>query len=132
LVVSRSPGTYGKATQKFTDPNNQKTLLEVRIGSGGGGADHGDGVGRDGRGGDDAGDIIAAEVHGGAEVALSLPQFAALLNEFRSEHIQLETADEQPVVIRGAGEKLALVVRSKWNFVNSYCDEHLTSRSGAR
>jgi DNA polymerase III subunit beta len=79
----------------------------------------------------DGADIIAAEVHGVAEVALSLPQFAALLNEFRSEHIQLETADEQPFVIRGAGEKLALIVRSKWNFGNSYRDEHLTSRSGA-
>jgi DNA polymerase-3 subunit beta len=64
----------------------------------------------------DGADAIAADMHGSAEVALSLPQFAALLNEFRGEHIQLETADGQPVVIRGAGEKLALIVRSKWNF----------------
>src|SRR5258708_531804 len=48
LYCTQLAATYGKATQKFTDPNNQKTLLEVRIG---GGADHGDGVGRDGRGG---------------------------------------------------------------------------------
>jgi DNA polymerase-3 subunit beta len=64
----------------------------------------------------DGADVVAAEVRGIAEVALSLPQFAALLKEFRCEHIQLETANDQPVVIRGAGEKLALIVRSKWNF----------------
>jgi DNA polymerase-3 subunit beta len=64
----------------------------------------------------DGADVVAAKVRGIAEVALSLPQFAALLKEFHSEHIQLETAQEQPVVIRGAGEKLALMVRSKWNF----------------
>jgi hypothetical protein len=71
-------------------------------------------------------------VRGRAEVALSLPQFAALLKEFRSEHIQLETANEQPVVIRGAGEKLAMIVRSKWNFDSRRDgDEHLAARSGA-
>jgi DNA polymerase-3 subunit beta len=64
----------------------------------------------------DGADVVAAEVHGSAEVALSLPQFTALLREFNSEHIQLETANEQPLVIRGAGEKLALIVRSKWDF----------------
>ena len=64
----------------------------------------------------DGADVVAAEVHGSAEVALSLPQFAALLREFSDEHVLLKTAGEQPVVIRGAGEKLALMVRSKWNF----------------
>jgi DNA polymerase-3 subunit beta len=64
----------------------------------------------------DGADVVAAEVHGSAEVALSLPQFAALLKEFSGEHVLLETANELPVVIRGAGEKLALMVRSKWNF----------------
>jgi DNA polymerase-3 subunit beta len=64
----------------------------------------------------DGADVIAAEVHGGAEIALSLPQFAALLKEFSGDHIQAETDNEQPLVIRGAGEKLALIVRSKWNF----------------
>lgn len=80
----------------------------------------------------DGADVVAAEVHGGAEVAVSLPQFAALLKEFSSQHIQLETANEQPVVIRGAGEKLALIVRSKWNF-DSWRDgdEHFAARSGA-
>ena len=66
----------------------------------------------------DGADVIAAEVRGSAEVALSLPQFAALLKELRSDQVQLETANEQPVVIRGAGEKLALIGRSKWNFDN--------------
>jgi DNA polymerase-3 subunit beta len=66
----------------------------------------------------DGADLIAAEVQGSAEVALSLLQFAGLLREFRSERIQLETASDQPVVIRGAGEKLALIVRSNWNFDN--------------
>jgi DNA polymerase-3 subunit beta len=77
-------------------------------------------------------DSVAAQVAGSAEVALSLPQFAALLKEFSSEHIQIETSNEQPVVIRGAGEKLALIVRSKWNF-DSWRDgnEHLATRSGA-
>src|SRR5439155_11358946 len=64
----------------------------------------------------DGADVVAAEVQGSAEVALSLPQFAALLKEFSGEHVLLETANELPVVIRGAGEKLALMVRSKWNF----------------
>jgi DNA polymerase-3 subunit beta len=63
-------------------------------------------------------DVVAAEGRGSAKVALSLPQFADLLKEFRSERIQLDTANEQPVVIRGAGEKLALIVRSIWNFDN--------------
>ena len=64
----------------------------------------------------DGADVVAAEVHGSAEVALSLPQFASLLKEFSGEHVLLETANEPPVVIRGAGEKLALMVCSKWNF----------------
>ncbi|WOH51919.1 DNA polymerase III subunit beta [Bradyrhizobium sp. sBnM-33] len=64
----------------------------------------------------DGADVIAAEVHGSAEAALSLPQFAALLKEFSDEHVLLETANELPVVICGASEKLALIVRSKWNF----------------
>jgi len=55
-------------------------------------------------------------VRGSTEIALSLPQLAALLKEFSGDHIQLETDNEQPLVIRGAGEKLALIVRSKWNF----------------
>jgi DNA polymerase III subunit beta len=64
----------------------------------------------------DGADVVAAEVNGGAEIALSLRQFAALLKEFSNDRIQLETDKEQPLVIRGAGEKLALIVRSKWNF----------------
>lgn len=64
----------------------------------------------------DGADVIAAQVRGNAKVALSLAQFMALLKEFGCEHIQLETANEQPVVIRSADEKLALLVRSKWNF----------------
>jgi DNA polymerase III subunit beta len=79
----------------------------------------------------DGADVVAAEVNGGAEIALSLRQFATLLKEFSSDRIQLETDKEQPLVIRGAGEKLALIVRSKWNFGNSHRDEHLASRSGA-
>jgi hypothetical protein len=62
--------------------------------------------------------VIAAEVRGSAQIALSLPQLVALLKEFSSERIQLETSDENPVVIRGAGDKLALIVRSTWNFDN--------------
>jgi DNA polymerase-3 subunit beta len=64
----------------------------------------------------DGSDVIAAEVRGAAEVALSLPQFAALLKQFHDEEIRLETANEDPVVIRGGGDKLALIVRSRWNF----------------
>ena len=80
----------------------------------------------------DGADRVAAKAHGSAEVALSLPQFAALLKEFSSRHIQLETANEQPVVIRGAGNKLALIVRSKWNFGSwRLNDEHLAARSGS-
>jgi DNA polymerase III sliding clamp (beta) subunit (PCNA family) len=80
----------------------------------------------------DGADVVAAEVCGTAEVALSLPQFAALLKEFTSVRIQLETANGQPVVIRGASEKLALIVRSKWNFERLRDgNEHLAARSGA-
>jgi DNA polymerase III sliding clamp (beta) subunit (PCNA family) len=64
----------------------------------------------------DGADVVAAKVRGSAEVALSLPQFVALLKEFSGEHILLETANELPVVIRDEGEKLALIVRSNWNF----------------
>jgi DNA polymerase III sliding clamp (beta) subunit (PCNA family) len=65
----------------------------------------------------DGADIVAAEVRGSADIALSLPQFAALLQEFSDDRIQLETTNEQPLVIRGANKKLALMARSKWNFV---------------
>jgi DNA polymerase-3 subunit beta len=67
----------------------------------------------------DGADVVTADAFGSAKVALSLPQFTALLEEFDSEQIRLETANEQPIVIRGAGNKLALIVRSKWNFDNS-------------
>jgi len=63
----------------------------------------------------DGADIVGAEARGSAELALSLPQFATLLEEFSDDHIRLETANEQPLVIR-AGKKLALIARSKWNF----------------
>jgi DNA polymerase-3 subunit beta len=67
----------------------------------------------------DGADVMDAKSHGNAEVALSLPQLLALLKAFSSEQIQLETANAQPVVIRGAGNKLALIVRSYWNFDSS-------------
>ncbi|MGX9426272.1 MULTISPECIES: DNA polymerase III subunit beta [Bradyrhizobium] len=63
----------------------------------------------------DGADVVAADVRGSAKVALSLPQLAALLKEFDSDHIQLETENGQPLVVRDAG-KLALIGRSKWNF----------------
>jgi DNA polymerase-3 subunit beta len=66
----------------------------------------------------DGADLIVADAHGSAKVALPLEQLAALLKEFGSEQIQLETANERPVVIRGAGEKLALIARSVWDFDN--------------
>jgi hypothetical protein len=48
------------------------------------------------------------------------------------EHIQLETANEQPVLIRGAGEKLVHIARSKWSFDSwRVDDQHLAVRSGA-
>jgi DNA polymerase-3 subunit beta len=67
----------------------------------------------------DGADVVSAEAHGSAEVALSLPQLVALLKELVSDHVQLETVSEQPVVIRGAGDKLALIVRSRWNFAEA-------------
>jgi DNA polymerase III subunit beta len=80
----------------------------------------------------DGADAVAADVHGSAKVALSLPQFAALLKEFNSEHIQLETANDQPVLIRGTGNKLALIVRSNWNFERLRDgNEHRATPSGA-
>jgi DNA polymerase-3 subunit beta len=59
---------------------------------------------------------VAAEVRGSTDIALSLPQFAALLQGLSEDRIQLETANEQPLVMRGANKKLALMARSKWNF----------------
>jgi len=64
----------------------------------------------------DGADKIEAEVSGNAEVVLSLPQFASMLAEFCCERIRLETADGQPVVIRGEREKLGLIARCTWNF----------------
>jgi DNA polymerase-3 subunit beta len=78
----------------------------------------------------DGADVVAADAHGCARVALSLAQFALLLEEFNSEHIRLETANEQPVVMRGAGNKLALIVRSKWNFDSSRLDDCHTIWTG--
>jgi DNA polymerase III subunit beta len=79
----------------------------------------------------DGADVIAADVRGSAQAALALDQFTGLLDEFGGEHVQIETANEQPVVIRGAGGKLGLIVRSKWDFGSRIRDEHLASRSGA-
>jgi DNA polymerase III subunit beta len=76
----------------------------------------------------DGADVVEAEVHGSAEVALSLPQFTALLKEFDGERVLLETANGLPVVIQGAGEKLALMVRSKWNFEG--CGKKIGGQSG--
>ena len=47
----------------------------------------------------------------------------ALSKQFDSDQLQLETAIEQPVVIRVAG-KLALLGRSKWSFQT--CGAHDT------
>jgi DNA polymerase III sliding clamp (beta) subunit (PCNA family) len=64
----------------------------------------------------DGADIVAAKARGSADIALSLPQFAAVLKQFSDDHIQLETENDQALVFRGTGEKLALIARAKWNF----------------
>lgn len=63
---------------------------------------------------DDGADAIAAQAHGAAKVAVPLQQLAAMIEEFSGERVQLEAAG--PLVIRGEGEKFALLMPSAWNF----------------
>jgi hypothetical protein len=65
---------------------------------------------------DDGRDCIAAEVTGSAKVALPPSHLAAVLGEFRGTQLSIEAATGQPVVIRGDGEKIALISQSAWNF----------------
>ncbi|MEH2526742.1 MULTISPECIES: DNA polymerase III subunit beta [unclassified Bradyrhizobium] len=60
-------------------------------------------------------DLVNAETHGAAKVAVPIGQIMAMLDEFAGANIHIETAGEQPVVFRD-GDKLALIVRAKWNF----------------
>jgi DNA polymerase-3 subunit beta len=65
----------------------------------------------------DGSDCIASETTGSAKVAVPLPQLAAMLGEFASERVRIEAASgQQPLVIHGDGEKLALISPSAWNF----------------
>ena len=59
---------------------------------------------------------LAAETIGAARVAVSLSQFSAMIAEFDSARVRLELAEGQPVVIRGDGEKLALLMPLTWKF----------------
>ncbi|WP_029582506.1 DNA polymerase III subunit beta [Bradyrhizobium sp. URHD0069] len=65
---------------------------------------------------DDGSDLIAAEATGSAKVAVAPSQLAAMLSEFSSMHLRIEAATGQPIVIRGDGEKLALISQCAWNF----------------
>jgi DNA polymerase III subunit beta len=64
-------------------------------------------------------DSLDAEAQGATSVVLSLPQLIGLLNEFRSARVSLETSGCDPVVIRGDGGKLALLVRSIGSFAEA-------------
>jgi len=65
---------------------------------------------------DDGSDCIAAETTGSARVAVPPSQLEAMLSEFSSTHLRIEATTGQPVVIRGDGEKLALISQCAWNF----------------
>jgi DNA polymerase-3 subunit beta len=65
---------------------------------------------------DDGSDLIAAEATGNAKVAVAPSQLAAMLSEFSSMHLRIEAATGQPIVIRGDGEKIALISQCAWNF----------------
>jgi DNA polymerase III subunit beta len=64
----------------------------------------------------DAGtDFIAAETKGAAKIAMLLGQLKAMIADFNCERLHLE--DAGPLVIRGEGEKLGLLMPCRWNFV---------------
>ena len=65
----------------------------------------------------DGSDCIAAEANGSAKVAVPLSQLAALIGEFNSERLRIEAAG-QTLVLRGDGEKVALISQSHWNFAS--------------
>ena len=71
----------------------------------------------------DGADTISAEVRGNVRVAVPLSQLAGILGEFHCDHVRLESAEGQPLVIRGAREKLALITRSYWNFYTEKREE---------
>jgi DNA polymerase-3 subunit beta len=63
---------------------------------------------------DDGTDAITAEAKGTAKIAMSLSHLTSMISDFNCERIRLEAAG--PLVIRGEGEKLGLLMPCTWNF----------------
>jgi DNA polymerase-3 subunit beta len=64
----------------------------------------------------DAADFIAAEAKGAARIALSLPQLSAMIANFDSNRIHLAADGDGPLVLRGDGEKLGVLMPCRWDF----------------
>jgi DNA polymerase-3 subunit beta len=65
----------------------------------------------------DADDVIAAEVQGAGQVALSLPQLAAMVDNFSCDRIHLEANNaDTPLVLRGEQNKFGVLFSCRWNF----------------
>jgi DNA polymerase-3 subunit beta len=61
-------------------------------------------------------DCIVAEAIGAARLALSLPQLAAMIGNFDCDQIRLAADGDGPLVLRGDGEKLGVLMGCRWNF----------------
>jgi DNA polymerase-3 subunit beta len=64
----------------------------------------------------DAADFLAAEAKGAARIALSLPQLSAMIANFDSNRIHLAADGDGPLVLRGEGEKLGVLMPCRWDF----------------
>jgi DNA polymerase-3 subunit beta len=74
----------------------------------------------------DGSDALDAQVAGHGRIAVSIEQFSGLLNEFSGARLRLEAANKRsPLLIRGDGNKLGLLMPCQWNFDS----EELQNRS---
>ncbi|UPK32841.1 hypothetical protein IVB18_31950 [Bradyrhizobium sp. 186] len=64
----------------------------------------------------DGSDRIDAATKGAAQVAVPVRQLVDMLKEFGCQRISIETADKQPIVLRGDDEKLGLIAPTAWSF----------------
>ena len=61
-------------------------------------------------------DAIAAETQGQAQIALALPAFASLVDEFDGDTIRIEVDGERAITIR-AGSKFGVLTGCNWHFI---------------
>ena len=73
----------------------------------------------------DADDAINAEVHGNAQVAVSLGQLRIMVDNFDDDRLQIESANSMaPIAMRGAHDKLGVLSACRWRFETAEDHHH--------